>query len=953
MMPKRIRKKILVVFLFSVIITIIGNLALYFQFRSQKQLTSRIIEKHQPTALAWVKLLNGVNHSVSAQRGWVLFGHEQFRQERLQAWELEIEPMLEQLKKLYADQEFEGERPTEVKKFYDIRLILLELEKRQEEVDLIAHTPQNIPSQELFDTQLRPLMTTMIRNLTLILENTSPNIKSYPSFLKHLVELKGNLWLHQSNLQEYLLQGEELVWKGFRETLIESQRLVLDVDSTQALFEPLQRSHWRQFLKNWKDVVPLFEELRRKRNEDSWNVALYQMRFRSLPLAKNIEDAIRSIVENQSEFAQRNVVRIQKELTVWGNLFLGVTLTISILGYFFSRFLGNQIAEALRELRDTVQKVKEEDFYGHIDITTDDEVGELAHEFQEMLDALNERTKDSSRSRQILDNSPSPVMLVTPSRELEYINPAAQQELKAVADFLPALPEEMLGEHIDFLLDLSPIEYHQLHSPYQLPPTTDITLGNQIIEVTFNPLFDAKDTYLGVVLHWRNVTQERHMVSELETQSLAKQHAVDQLEAQNQRLRDQLQLDQAQAIIAKAINSLDVSAILGDALETLAKTTNSQLGVIYLQGQDEQTLVLKNYYTIDEQVMDAEFYQVQGLPLHIFSTKKPIHIRNPDPAQGKSFHLGVVSSYPKAIVGYPLMFQRKCLGVLLLSSVSEFRGSTISFLENTVPQLAVAIQNALTFQTVQDQQRILEAANVELEIATRSKSEFLANMSHELRTPLNAIIGFAEALSDDDDDDPLTDYQRDRLGRIHQSGQNLLALINSLLDLSKIEAGRMEVANVPFNIKKVVENVLMMLESLVASKSMTLNLHLKTEEFQCQSDPNKIRQILINLLGNSIKFTDEGGAITVTISRENEWIIIAVADTGCGIPKDQHESIFDSFRQVDGSATRNYEGTGLGLALVKSMIQLLGGNITVESELNVGSTFMIQFPAKLADAKVE
>jgi Amt family ammonium transporter len=243
------------------------------------------------------------------------------------------------------------------------------------------------------------------------------------------------------------------------------------------------------------------------------------------------------------------------------------------------------------------------------------------------------------------------------------------------------------------------------------------------------------------------------------------------------------------------------------------------------------------------------------------------------------------------------------------------------------------------------QQRTQQLRNsfAELERASQTKSEFLTNMSHELRTPLNAIIGFADALLDDDET-TLSNYQQDRLGRIRDSGQQLLDMINSLLDLSRMEAGKMQLHFTEFAPREVAEEVLNLLEPLMHRKHLQSQLVAQGRAFTCRLDRDKLRQMLINLLGNAIKFTPEGGAISVTLSRDGDWFQLAVHDTGVGIAADHLEKIFKAFQQVDSSVTRSYAGTGLGLALVRLTTHFLKGRVEVRSQIDKGSTFTLFLP---------
>jgi signal transduction histidine kinase len=232
----------------------------------------------------------------------------------------------------------------------------------------------------------------------------------------------------------------------------------------------------------------------------------------------------------------------------------------------------------------------------------------------------------------------------------------------------------------------------------------------------------------------------------------------------------------------------------------------------------------------------------------------------------------------------------------------------------------------------------------QLEAASRHKSEFLANMSHELRTPLNAIIGFSEVLQERMFGE-LNDKQAEYVQDIHASGQHLLALINEILDLSKIEAGRMELEPSTFDVAAMLEGAVMLVRDRAARRGITLELRIDPAVRELVADERKVRQVVVNLLANAVKFTPEGGRITLTAEPADGGVAVAVADTGVGIAPEDQATIFEEFRQVGSGASRR-EGTGLGLALARRFVELHGGRIGVTSELGKGSTFTFALPMR-------
>ena len=248
-----------------------------------------------------------------------------------------------------------------------------------------------------------------------------------------------------------------------------------------------------------------------------------------------------------------------------------------------------------------------------------------------------------------------------------------------------------------------------------------------------------------------------------------------------------------------------------------------------------------------------------------------------------------------------------------------------------------------------DEQRVaaetLRSLNDRLALASRAKSEFLANMSHELRTPLNAILGFTEIMLDElYGEVPAT--LREPLVDIQTNGRHLLRLINDVLDLSKIEAGRLELGVGEYSVQEIVEVVHASLKSLALEKSLAFTAGVSPDIPPAWGDGRRITQCLMNLAGNALKFTRQG-RVDIEVRLDGEWLVYRVSDTGIGIPKDEVENIFAEFRQVDTTITREYGGTGLGLSITKRLVELHGGRIGVESELGKGSRFFFTVPLRM------
>jgi signal transduction histidine kinase len=264
-----------------------------------------------------------------------------------------------------------------------------------------------------------------------------------------------------------------------------------------------------------------------------------------------------------------------------------------------------------------------------------------------------------------------------------------------------------------------------------------------------------------------------------------------------------------------------------------------------------------------------------------------------------------------------------------------FPDTRIELLKTFATQSALAIQNARLFREIEDKSRQLDAAS-------RHKSEFLADMSHELRAPLNAIIGFSEVLSERMFGE-INDEQAEYLADILESGRHLLSLINDILDLSKIEAGRMEVEPPEFDLPGAIQNTLLLARERALRRGIALGCAIGEDIGRIHADERKVKQVRLNLLSNALKFTPEGGRIDVAARLRDAAVEVSVADTGVGIAAEDQAAVFEGFRQV-GAASKKVEGTGLGLAISRKFVELHGGTIRVASELGAGSTFTIALP---------
>jgi len=417
-----------------------------------------------------------------------------------------------------------------------------------------------------------------------------------------------------------------------------------------------------------------------------------------------------------------------------------------------------------------------------------------------------------------------------------------------------------------------------------------------------------------------------------------------ELEARTGELTRSVEQLTALGEVSQAVSStLDVETVLDTIVSRANQLAGADACGIYEYDEDAQMFHVRATHNFDA----AFVARLQAMPLHkgegasgrATEAHEPIQIADitaPGAYESRVRDLLIGAGY-RAVLSVPLLREEQIIGSLTLTrkAPGEYSPEVIEVLKTFATQSALAIQNARLFREIADKSR-------QLEVASRHKSEFLANMSHELRTPLNAIIGFSEVLNERMFGE-LNEKQAEYLRDIHASGQHLLSLINDILDLSKVEAGRMELELTDFDLPMTIDNALTLVRERASRRGVTLTSTVGERVGSVRGDERKMKQVLLNLLSNAIKFTPDGGRVEVAAARDTEAVEVSVSDTGVGIAPEDLEAVFEEFRQVGASAAKQ-EGTGLGLALTRKFIELHGGKIWVTSQLGAGSTFTFTLP---------
>jgi GAF domain-containing protein len=427
-----------------------------------------------------------------------------------------------------------------------------------------------------------------------------------------------------------------------------------------------------------------------------------------------------------------------------------------------------------------------------------------------------------------------------------------------------------------------------------------------------------------------------------------------ELQARTRELARSVEELKALGEVSRAVSStLDLETVLSTIVARAVQLSGTSGGVIYEYDEATQQLHLRATHRMEEElvktVLAAPIRLGEGATGKAVATRAAVQVS--DALDDREYAVTRIRAIferlgYRSLLAVPLLLEQRTMGALTVwrREAGAFAPEVVNLLQTFATQSVLAIQNARLF-------REIEAKSRELEVASRHKSQFLANMSHELRTPLNAILGYTELILDGIYGEA-PEKIRDVMGRVEKSGRHLLGLINDVLDLSKIEAGQLTLALNNYSMKEVVQTVFTAVEALAAEKKLALKISVPPDLPPGTGDERRLSQVLLNLVGNAIKFTEAGEVRIDAITRDGEFVV-SVSDTGPGIAPADQQKIFEEFQQADSSTTRKKGGTGLGLSIARRIIELHGGRLWVESSPGKGSTFSFTLPVRVEPAAVK
>jgi len=687
---------------------------------------------------------------------------------------------------------------------------------------------------------------------------------------------------------------------------------------------------------------------------------------------------------------------------VLSSIFFVVGLGLSVLA---SVVLARRMVNPIRELQEGAERIGAGELAHRIDIKTGDELealgqafnrtaGQLEESYASLERKVEERTRELAAANAELSEA---LERQTATSEILAVISSSQTDVQPVFDTIVQsavrlcdglfcslfqFDGEMLRPGAAY--NYTPEALEELHRVFPARPTRAFGVGRAILDrvTVLIPDVEADPDYrqhaLSRAIGWRSglfVPMLREgvpigviMVARAEPgpfsdnkvallQTFADQAVIavenvrlfTELQSRTSKLARSVEELQALGEVSRAVSStLDLETVLATIIARAVELSASSFGIVYEYDETLQEFRnLRGAIGLDPDL--AEVLRATPIRLGEGVAGRTATLRAPfqfaDVSDEQTYDVDRIRGWFQRVgyrsaLGVPLLFEQRVVGVLVLlrKELGSFSPEVVNLLQTFANQSVLAIQNARLFREIADKSRQLEAAS-------RHKSEFLASMSHELRTPLNAILGFNEMILGQVYGEVPAALQ-EPLADIQSSGKHLLRLINNVLDLSKIEAGRMELALADYSVQDAVESVRASLHPLADAKGLELVARVPTDLPLAHGDGGRMVQCLMNLAGNAIKFTRRG-RVEISAELRGDLLIYRVADTGIGIARDKIDALFDEFRQGDATITSEFGGTGLGLSITRKFVELHKGRVWVESELGRGSTFFIAVPLRL------
>jgi PAS domain S-box-containing protein len=760
-----------------------------------------------------------------------------------------------------------------------------------------------------------------INNAARVVKCDQGKILHYQGSLEDISERKQaeeELRKYKENLEELVAERtEELTRRNLQLKQEITERQLIEMELKQA------RDYLENILDNSPDVIGIVDQHGRFIMRNKMATELFGYRFDELKektvfdlyADKTELDKMLKNLRREGSIKRYEINMLNKDKSI-----IPVEISISLLKDSLNHTVGSvAVVRDLSKIKQTLSKLSVA-------------YQKLKHEIEERQWAEGSLRHSEEKSRIVLESNPDPIVVYDITGKVDYFNPA-------FTGVFGWTLEECLGKKMDLFVPEASwpktkmmIDKVLAGESFSGIETSRYTKEGKGIPVSVSGAIyrDQDGKPFGSVINLRDITEQKE--------------AEEALRRQNEYLAA------LHETTIGLISRLDLDDLLQGLISRAAQLFGTPNGFIDLLNDEKQELERKAGQGIFNRPSKRTQGLGEGVSGKVCEKGVCLVVDEYDdwPGRSPSFEYNVVRS----LMGAPLKSGKKVMGVFGIAygveSNRTFGDDDVQRLTRFAQLASIALDNARLYSLVQESRDFAEAAN-------QAKSTFLANMSHELRTPLNAILGYSEMLAEDAEDLGQDKFIPD-LRKIKTAGLHLLELINEVLDLSKVEAGKMELYLETFNVSNMIQQVVNTILPLANKKANSLEVNYSDNIGEMKADLTKIRQALFNLLGNACKFT-EHGTISLDATRETfenaHWLVFTISDTGIGMRADQIDKLFQPFSQADASTGRNYGGTGLGLSISRKFCQMMGGDISVESEYQKGTVFTVKLPAVVVEPSKE